>query len=228
MDPTPLIQLHAATVRYCGAQDAEDHGDDAVFTALDFTLREGERLGLTGPNGGGKTTLLLALVGLTPLSAGTLRHRGRPVATERDLYTLRREVGFVFQNADDQLFSPTVLEDVAFGPLNLGLSAAEAEARSLAVLERLGIRETAHKLTHTLSGGRKRLAALATALVMEPRALLLDEPTNDLDATSRAALAAALRDTSAGFVIVSHDETTLRELTHRRLRLEEGRLRETA
>jgi len=214
----PIVALDGVTVRYAGA-------DRVALDAVDLAIASRERIGITGDNGSGKTTLLHALTALCPIASGTLRHRGEPVTTEAERHALRREVGVVFQHADDQLFSPTVIEDVAFGPLNLGWGSAKATERSHALLERLGIGALADAVTHTLSGGQKRMVALATVLVMEPAVLLLDEPTNDLDAASRARLIRLLKERETAVLVVSHDNALLDALElDRRLALEAGRL----
>ena len=129
-----------------------------------------------GPNGSGKTTLFHIIMGLLTPSSGTIEFFGKPVKTEKDFRKVYKKVGLLFQDADDQLFSPTVLEDVAFGPLNLGKSKLEARNIAQNTLERLGIAHFENRVTHKLSGGEKRLVALATVLSMEPELLLLDEP----------------------------------------------------
>ena len=130
---------------------------------------------------------------------------------EKEFRALRREVGLVLQNAEDQLFHATVLEDVAFGPLNLGLSPAAARKRAEATLERLALKSLAKRLTHQLSGGEKRLIALASILSMQPKVLLLDEPTNDLDPVYKKKLMQILHELEAGWIIISHDFDFLRQ-----------------
>ncbi|SDB40449.1 cobalt/nickel transport system ATP-binding protein [Desulfonatronum thiosulfatophilum] len=212
MSATPLLALQGASVQY-------PQGSQPVLKDIDFALLPGERVGLMGPNGSGKTTLLLSLVGLVPLRKGALLLQGQPVRTSSDLARLRRLAGFVFQNPDDQLFSPTVLEDVAFGPLNQGLSQTEARNAALAMLDSLNLSHLAHRQPHTLSGGQKRLVCLATVLVMQPQALLLDEPTNDLDTISRELFLQALQTTPCAMIIASHDQQLLGALTSRRFAL---------
>lgn len=214
MTPQPFLALRKVRVHYPGA-------DGPVLDDLDFVLQSGERIGLAGPIGSGKTTLLLSLVGLVPVSQGELVFQGRVVRTRTDLAKLRRCVGFVFQNPDDQLFSPTVLEDVAFGLLNLGCSQAEAQNRSLAVLEGMNLAHLAQRQPHTLSGGQKRLVSLATVLVMQPEALLLDEPTNDLDIRSREMVLDVLEHVERTMVVASHDQELLDRLVDRRFPLQD-------
>jgi cobalt/nickel transport system ATP-binding protein len=142
-----------------------------VLKGLDFTLAEGDRLGILGPNGAGKSTLFLLAVGLVRPQAGEVWALGRPRVGETDFREVRAAVGFCFQDADDQLFAPTVLEDVAFGPLSLGKGRHEARRIAGQALDRLGLVGFEERVTWHLSGGEKRLVSLATVLAMEPRAL---------------------------------------------------------
>ncbi len=178
---------------------------EPVLRGASLALRPGRRIGLLGHNGSGKSTLLHLLMGLLRPQSGRVLHRGAPLAREADFVPLRREVGFLFQNSDDQLFCPTVLEDVAFGPLNHGASPAEARAVAEATLERLGFAGFGSRVTHRLSGGEKKMIALAAVLAMQPQALLLDEPTNDLDPRTRDRLIAILAAHSPTHLIISHD-----------------------
>ncbi len=195
-----------------------------VLTAVSMTLAAGERLALVGANGAGKTTLLRTLVGLERPTAGRLVAFGRERRGEADFHEVRARAGFLFQDPDDQLFSPTVIEDVAFGPLNLGLDPATAKARALATLDRLGLAGLAMRVTHRLSGGEKRLVSLAGVLAMGPQALLLDEPTNALDDVHRDRLVEILAALDVAMVIVSHDRLFLEKLATRALLLKDGRL----
>ena len=203
--------------------------DRKVFRKLSLSLQEGERVGLCGDNGSGKTTLLWSLVGLIPLVSGTIRWRGRSCENETDWISLRREATLLFQDPDDQLFCPTVMEDVAFGPCNLGLSMEQAESRSMAVLEQLGLSSYASRMSHKLSGGEKRLVSLACVLAMEPKMLLLDEPLANLDVQSAARVRKILAEIPCGFLLVSHDMCLLSEVTTRILRMtRDGMLQEIA
>ena len=214
---TPVLALENATLVYDGSRQP-------AISGLDFALPTGERLGIVGDNGSGKTSLLLALTGLRPLVKGRLLFKGLPVKTKKELKALRRSVGLVFQNSDDQLFSPTVLEDIAFGLLNLGYSDVESLKRSERILAKLGIEDLAEYPIQQLSGGQKRMVALATAIVMEPEVLLLDEPSNELDAAGRTKLAEILNQISMTLVVVSHETTFLEKVVSRCIRLEGGRL----
>ncbi len=198
----------------------------AVLSGASFRLGARERLAILGPNGAGKTTLLRALIGLAPRAGGRLRLFGQDCAREAEFRAARRRIGFLFQDSDDQLFCPTVLEDVAFGPLNLGLSEAAARARAEAELARLGLEHLGPRVTHRLSGGEKRLVCLAGLLAMEPDLLLLDEPTNGVDAANGARLRAALGAYQGAMILVSHDDRFIAELATRALVLEGGRLHE--
>ena len=196
----PLLDIRDLSFAYAG-----DAAGRPALHHVSLTLAPGQRLGLYGPNGSGKTTLFRCITGLeTPQQGGIFLH-GAPVRTEKDFRNLRRAIGYVLQNADDQLFFPTVLEDVAFGPLNLGLSAGEARARAEETLASLGLEGYAQRLAHRLSGGEKTLVALATVLAMRPEALLLDEPTTGLDADARERIIGVLNGLSTARIVISHD-----------------------
>jgi cobalt/nickel transport system ATP-binding protein len=210
-----LIELRDLSVR---------RADRPVLDGASLTLSVGDRLALVGANGAGKTTLLRAIVGLEPIVAGEVVAFGEPRRVEADFRPVRQRVGFLLQDANDQLFCPTVLEDVAFGPLNLGFSPAQATERAGAVLDDLGLGQLASRLTHRLSGGEQRLVALAGVLAMDPDVLLLDEPTNALDEHHLARLIEILNDLPVAMIVVSHDAHFLAEVTQRALLLEHGRL----
>jgi len=210
------LRLERVTFRHPGA-------GAAVFEEFDYRF-PGGKWGLLGDNGSGKTTLLHLLVGLHVPTRGRLLLDGREVRSRRDLRRLRQRVGLVFQQADDQLFCPTVLEDVAFGPLNLGATPRQAEAKARRTLARLGLAGFEHRLAHQLSGGEKRLIALATVLAMEPSLLLLDEPTNDLDRHSRDRLVQILQSLDIHLLVVSHDYDFLSQTVHHFALLEKGRI----
>ncbi|MFO8055713.1 MAG: ATP-binding cassette domain-containing protein [bacterium] len=178
---------------------------DALFE-VSFQVAAGSRTGLIGPNGAGKSTLLLCLLGLLPGFSGAIEVGGTKVLPDHDLTELRRRAGLVFQDPDDQLFNPTVLEDVAFGPLNLGFSQKESETRARESLSRVGVsQELFDRPPHRLSRGQKRRVAIAGVLAMEPSLLLLDEPTSDLDPRGRRELANLLADLPTTMIIASHD-----------------------
>lgn len=197
-------------------------GSPLLFDGLNFSLHEGERIGLYGPNGCGKTTLLRLLMGLEQPQGGRLLLWDSPVVQSQDFYRLRCTIGFVLQNSEEQLFSPTVLEDVAFGPLNLGMTRRDAKHRAMETLERLEIANLAERPIHRLSGGEKKMVALASVLSMRPKALLLDEPTSFLDETSREKIIALLQRESLARVVVSHDKQFLKRTVSTLLTVRRG------
>jgi cobalt/nickel transport system ATP-binding protein len=176
----------------------------AILEELNFSITT-ERIGIIGPNGCGKTTLFQLIMGLLPATTGEILLNGTQMKNEADFQKLRQKLGFLFQNSDDQLFSPTVLEDVAFGPLNMGKTPDEARKISIQTLEQLGLHGFEERITHKLSGGEKKLVALATILSMQPDLLLLDEPSNNLDPATRNRLITILRNLNQAHIIISHD-----------------------
>ena len=215
----PLLELRQVDFRY---------PDRKVLCEVDFALHPRERVALIGPNGAGKTTLLHLLMGLQRPSSGKVLAFGEVRRVEADFVPVRARVGLLFQDSDDQLFCPTVLEDVAFGPLNLGRSADQARADAAQTLQALGLDGFADRVTHRLSAGEKRLVALATVLAMRPDALLLDEPTNGLDEATERRLVQHLASLDQAMVIVSHDQDLLARLATRAVSLTAGRLTEAA
>ena len=201
----PIIQLENVCFSYPDGR--------AVLDSMQFEIGQGEKLGLIGPNGSGKTTFLHIIMGLLRASSGTVRIFGKPMETEQDFRDVRQKMGFLFQNADDQLFSPTVLEDVAFGPLNLGKKPEEAREMSLETLKALNLESFEDRVTHRLSGGEKKLVALATVLVMKPDVLLLDEPTTGLDEDTSVRIIDILNSLDISYMIVSHEYDFLARTT---------------
>ena len=199
-----------------------------VLRGASLRLLPGERVALCGGNGAGKTTLLHVAVGLLVPQAGCVIAFGEPRRREREFWSVRARVGLLFQDPDDQLFCPSVAEDVAFGPLNLGRSPGRARALAAATLERLGIAELADRNTGHLSGGEKRLVALASVLAMEPELLLLDEPTLGLDDETRERLVVTLEGLPQAMCLVSHDHPFRVRLATRALELAQGRVLESA
>ncbi len=216
MSTTPFIELRHIDYRYSGS-------DTNILNDLHFHINN-ERIGFIGANGSGKTTLLHIIVGLLSPDRGQLLFQGKEVIVEKDFRELRKKVGFLFQNSDDQLFSPTVLEDVAFGPLNLGLSVNEAKQRGVETLNGLGLYGFEDRITHMLSGGEKKLVALASILAMHPQLLLLDEPTNDLDPETRERLIDILQSLGKPHIIISHDWDFLDKTTDTLYSLEHAQL----
>lgn len=195
-----------------------------VLDKVDFTLYPGERVALTGANGAGKTTFLHLLVGLKKAKGGEVHAFGQLRNEDKAFVEVRARAGFLFQDPDDQLFCPTVLEDVAFGPLNLGKSRDEALQLARETLASLGMEGFEERVTHQLSGGEKRMITLACVLAMKPDVLLLDEPSNALDTEARRRLLDTLKSLPHAMIIISHDDEFLRELETRRVRLSDATL----
>lgn len=195
-----------------------------ILNELDFKLRRGDRVGLIAPNGSGKTTLLHIIMGLLKPLSGKLEIFGSPVREEKDFANVRRRIGLLFQDADDQLFSPTVLEDVAFGPLNLGKPKNDAVQIARRTLEFLGLAEFEDRITFKLSGGEKRLVSLATVLAMEPEVLLLDEPINGLDIKTKAKLTEILSGIDPSYILISHDFDFLAETADAIYTMSDGKI----
>ncbi len=199
-------------------------GDKPVLDHLSFQLARGDRIGLVGPNGSGKTTFLHVIMGLLRPSSGTIELFNKPVDEEKDFRAARKRIGLLFQDPDDQLFSPTVLEDVAFGPLNLGKSPEEARDISLKTLARLDLIGFENRITYRLSGGEKRLVSLATVLAMNPEVLLLDEPTNGLDEETEHKITHILKGMDLSCVFISHNLDFLFETTDRIYAMASGKI----
>jgi cobalt/nickel transport system ATP-binding protein len=212
---TPLVALQDVTYAYPDGTPA--------LEAVTVAIAPAERVALLGPTGAGKSTLLQLLNGLLRPTAGVVRVGGAAV-TDETVTAVRGRVGLVFQNPDDQLFLPSLLEDVAFGPLNAGATREAAAARAHAVLERLGLAPAHDRAAHHLSGGERRLAALATVLVSEPDLLALDEPSGDLDARSRRRLRDILGGRREALLVATHDLELVRGLCTRALVLVGGRV----
>ena len=199
-------------------------GSPPVLDDLNFTLCRKDKIGLVAPNGSGKTTLFHVIMGLLRPSSGSIEIFGKPVLKEKEFRDVRRRIGLLFQDADDQLFSPTVIEDVAFGPLNLGTSSREAIEISRKTLAFLGMSEFEDRITFKLSGGEKRMISLATILAMEPEVLLLDEPTTGLDNATRETLAGVLEALDMSLILISHNADFLEATTDTIYSMENGRI----
>ena len=199
-----------------------------VLHDVDFSLHPGQRIGLYGPNGSGKTTLFRCITGLARPQGGQVLFHGVPLNDEKDFYQLRCKVGFVLQHAEDQLFFPTVLEDVAFGPLNLGLAPDEARDRAIETLRGLGLAGFEDRLTHRLSGGEKKLVSLASVMAMQPEALLLDEPTNGLDNDARQRIIDILSGLDTARITISHDWDFLAQTSNQYLTIAHNHLHSCA
>ena len=216
MSDEPLLNLHSLSFSHTDAEP--------VLAEVDLALRAGERIGLQGAIGSGKTTLLHLVVGLLAPDRGRIEIFGKPRREEHDFWEVRERVGLLFQDPDDQLFCPTVEEDVAFGPLNQGKSREAAHHAVHEALALVGMAGLEHRITHHLSGGEKRLVSLATLLAMHPDVLLLDEPENGLDPPSYERVQNLLLSLPQAMIVVSHNADFLRAVTHRCLCLAGGRL----
>jgi cobalt/nickel transport system ATP-binding protein len=211
--PPPALRLDGVAYAYPGGRQ--------VLYGVDLEVAAGERVAVLGPNGAGKTTLMLHLNGILRPGAGTVEVAGLPV-DDAHLPEVRRRVGIVFQDPDDQLFMTTVRDDVAFGPANMGLTAEALDARVSGALETVGMTHVAGSPPHHLSGGEARRVALATVLAMEPDVLVLDEPSSHLDPLARRALAAVLQTIDATLVVVTHDLPYALQLCPRAVLLDDG------
>jgi len=196
-----------------------------VFEGLNFSLSEKERVGLTGPNGAGKTTLFHLIMGLLKPESGTVEIFGKVRKEEKDFIEVRRKIGLLFQNPDDQLFCPTVEEEIAFGPLNIGKSHEEAHEIVHDTCEKLGLNGYEKRVTHRLSGGEKRLVALATVIAMHPACYLLDEPVAGLDEATAERFLNYLGEHADTYMIIAHDRKFLEKATYKIYELREGRIK---
>ena len=199
-------------------------GGKAILNHLDFKFYRGDRTGLIAPNGSGKTTLFHLIMGLIKPVSGQIELFGKSVTTEKDFEEVRRRIGLLFQDPDDQLFSPTVMEDVAFGPLNLGKSKKEAQNIARRTLANLDLEGFEDRITFKLSGGEKRLVSLATVLAMEPEVLLLDEPLNGLDVDTRLRIADIISHLDMSYIIISHDIDFLLSATNQIYTIKDGKI----
>jgi cobalt/nickel transport system ATP-binding protein len=189
-----------------------------VLKDVSLTLMPGERVGLIGPNGSGKTTLFMVICGVLKPSAGEVMVLGKPVLDG----VFRSDAGLVFQNPDNQLFCPSVQDDVAFGPQNMQLPKKEVEARVAEALSAVGVLELAGRPTHHLSGGEKRMVAIATVLAMCPRLVMYDEPSAGLDIRSRRHLIRLLQESQEAILIASHDLELILEICGRVVLIDDG------
>ncbi|GGB66735.1 cobalt ABC transporter ATP-binding protein [Knoellia flava TL1] len=210
---TPVLDVRGLAFAY-------PDGHQALF-GVDLHVHRGERVALLGPNGAGKTTLVLHLNGILEAGAGSVSVSGLPVRRE-NLLEVRRRVGIVFQDPDDQLFMPTVRDDVAFGPANLGLRGDELDARVDRALVAVGMQDLAGRAPHHLSFGQRRRVAIATVLAMEPEILVLDEPSSNLDPASRRELVELVESLEVTVLMVTHDLPLALQLCERAVVLSDG------
>lgn len=212
-----LIDLEKVSFGYQGS-------DKNIIDNLTLKFYHGDRLGLVAPNGSGKTTLFHIIMGLLKPQKGDIKIYGKKVCDEKDFKDVRKKIGFLFQDADDQLFCPTVMEDVTFGPLNLGKSKQEAIDISLRTLDLLGLDGFEDKITFKLSGGEKRLVSLATILAMEPEILLLDEPTSALDIETKQRLVEILAKLDLSYIVISHEFDFITAVSHKIYTMNKGKI----
>ena len=210
---TPVLDVQGLAYAYPDAHQA--------LYGVDLHVHRGERVALLGPNGAGKTTLVLHLNGILTPGRGSVSVCGLEVA-KPNLQEIRRRVGVVFQDPDDQLFMPTVRDDVAFGPANLGVRGPELDARVAEALDRVGMGAYADRPPHHLSFGQRRRVAVATVLAMQPEILVLDEPSSNLDPASRRELADIVRGLDVTVLMVTHDLPYALELCPRSVVLSDG------
>jgi cobalt/nickel transport system ATP-binding protein len=213
---TPSLHVHGVSYAY-----PDGH---VALSGVDLTVAQRERVALLGPNGAGKTTLVLHLNGILHSGGGTVSVGGLAVnpADRKQLAEIRRRVGIVFQDPDDQLFMPTVAEDVAFGPANLGVNGDELDQRVTEALTAVGMAEHRDRAPHHLSFGQRRRVAVATVLAMHPEILVLDEPSSNLDPASRRELSEILQALPVTLLMVTHDLPYALELCTRSVILDGG------
>lgn len=193
-------------------------GTPNVLRGVTFVVGARERVGIVGHNGSGKTSLLLTICGVLQPSHGRILFEGIPIRPG----TFHPEIGFVFQDPDDQLFSPTVADDLAFGPMNMGLSADEVAQRVQAALDEVGGRALAQRPPHHLSGGEKRMVAIASVLTMRPKLILYDEPDANLDCRARQRLIRFLQRSSGAALVASHNLSLIQQVCQRTLLMHHG------
>ena len=194
----------------------------SILEHISFKIDEGESVGLIGANGAGKSTLMKILLGLLK-AEGTVTVGGKEVC-EKNLKEIRKTLDFVFQNSDNQMFMPTVVEDITFGLVNYGMRKDEAEVKADKILENLNIKDLKSRHNHTLSGGEKRMAAIATVLAMEPKVLLMDEPTSTLDPYNRRQVINIVNALPQTKIITSHDLDMILDTCSRVILLSDGKI----
>ncbi|MEO0184558.1 MAG: ABC transporter ATP-binding protein [candidate division WOR-3 bacterium] len=212
-----LIRLTGITFGY--------NGKPLLFDSLNFSLSEGERVGIIGPNGSGKTSLFNIIMGFVKPSDGVIEIAGRVIKSEKDFQKVREMIGFLFQNSDDQLFCPSVREEIAFGPLNFRLPKDEVDKMVKDSLQLVGLQGFEERAPYSLSDGEKKRLAFATILAMKPRILLLDEPTNGIDEDGVANIERVLKESNYTYVMISQDIHFLKRTTHIVYTIEQGQMR---
>ena len=198
------------------------YGETPVVENLSFSIKKGENVGLIGANGAGKSTIMKLMLGLIT-GSGEIKVDDLPMNKE-NLAEIRRKIGFVLQDSDNQMFMPTVYEDMIFGPRNYGLSKEETERRVDEVLRQLGLQDLKHRYNHKISGGEKRMAAIATILAMEPETILMDEPSTALDPVNRRTVINTIRGLPQTKLIASHDLDMILDTCQRVILLGSGKI----
>ena len=196
------------------------YGDAPVVQDLSFSINKGETVGLIGANGAGKSTIMKLMLGLIS-GSGEIKVDGLPVCRE-NLAEIRKKIGFVLQDSDNQMFMPTVYEDMIFGPRNYGLSKEETDKRVDEILRQLGLESLKHRHNHKISGGEKRMAAIATILAMEPEMILMDEPSTALDPVNRRTIINTINRLPQTKLIASHDLDMILDTCQRVILLSHG------
>ena len=217
IDTFSIIKLEDISFSYPGS-------NTKVLHHLNLEINRGDRIGVMAPNGSGKTTLLHTIMGLCKPDFGTIKVFEKVLKQERDFLSVRSKIGLLFQDSDDQLFCPTVLDDVAFGPLNLGFSRQDAKEIARTTLESLGIETLEQSVTPRLSGGQKRLVALASVLAMAPEVLMLDEPTAGLDHKVKEKLIHILNNLDISYLVISHEFDFVSAVTDKLYSMENGKI----
>ena len=198
------------------------YGEIPVVENLSFTIRKGEAVGLIGANGAGKSTIMKLILGLLS-GSGQILVDGLTVNKE-NVSEIRRKIGFVLQDSDNQMFMPTVYEDMIFGPRNYGLSKEDTDRKVDTVLEQLGLQALKHRHNHKISGGEKRMAAIATILTMDPEMILMDEPSTALDPVNRRTVINTINRLPQMKLIASHDLDMILDTCQRVILLSHGRI----
>jgi len=211
---SPILKISSLRYAYPGFQN----GEGSVLKGIDVEIASGERVGLIGPNGAGKTTLFTIICGALKASGGEILFQNEPITPGK----FNKGIGLIFQNTDDQLFCPTVADDVAFAPQNLGLSPSEVEQQVSNTLATMGISNLANRHIHCLSEGEKRLVAIAGILAMKPQLILYDEPSANLDIRFRRRLISFLKNSPETIVIASHDLEMILETCQRVILMDKG------
>lgn len=193
-----------------------------LLNGLNFILHQGDRIGIIGTNGCGKTTLFHIIMGLISPEKGTVFILGKERTSQHDFVEVRKKIGFLFQDSDDQLFCPSVREEVAFGPLNYGKKYSEVQPIITNALSRVGLNDFEQRVPYNLSGGEKRRLAMATILAMKPSILLLDEPTLGLDEATVEKIVENLKDPKLSYIIISQNKEFLHSTTDKQFTIDNG------